>query len=147
MNSDRVSKGAAEMMLAGYNCAQAVLHANCERLKLDGDTALRLATGLGAGVAREGEVCGAVSGGVVALGLRYGRGCGGDKSRTEETYARTGEFLEAFKRRHGSVVCRELTGCDLRTAEGQKSFRERDVLHRVCVGCVETASELVDAAI
>ena len=147
MNTNRAALYASEKMLAGYNCAQAVLYANCERLGIDPNTALRLATGLGAGVAREGEICGAVTGGVIALGLRYGRGLDGDKSKTEETYAKTGEFLSAFKKRHGSVVCRELTQCDLRTAEGQRSFRENDLLHRVCLKCVETSSELVDAAI
>ncbi len=147
MNPHRIAENASKMMLAGYNCAQAVLYANCESLDFDKGTALRLATGLGAGVAREGEICGAVTGGVLALGLRHGRGLDEDRSRTEETYATTRGFLDAFKERHGSVVCRELTKCDLRTAEGQKFFKENDLLHRVCMRCVETASELANAAI
>ena len=47
-------------MLEGYNCAQAVLYAGCDRLPLEKDTALRLACGLGAGMGRKQEVCGAV---------------------------------------------------------------------------------------
>jgi C_GCAxxG_C_C family probable redox protein len=147
MNADNPSSETTDLLLSGYNCAQAVLHANCERLHFDHDMALKLATGLGAGVAREGEICGAVTGGVIALGIRFGRGINDDRARTEENYAKTREFLEAFKRRHGSVVCRELLQCDLRTDEGRRHFKENDLLHRTCVKCVETANELVDAAI
>ena len=147
MNTDNAALTASEKMLAGYNCAQAVLYANCGRLQFDESVALRLATGLGAGVAREGEICGAVTGGIIALSLKFGRGLDGDKSKTEETYAKAREFLDVFKKRHGSVICRELTKCDLRTVEGQMLFKEKDVLRQTCVRCVETASELVNAAI
>lgn len=67
---------AVQKLLAGYNCAQAVLYAFCEDLGFDRDAALRLACGFGAGMARKQEVCGAVSGGIITLGLRHGRGEG-----------------------------------------------------------------------
>lgn len=138
---------ATAKFLAGYNCAQAVLHANCDRLQLDPSLALRLATGFGAGIGREGEICGAVSGAILAISLRHGRGEGDDKARTEETYTRTRELVARFKERHGSVLCRELIHCDLRTADGQRYFKENDLLHKTCVGCVQTATELVGQAI
>jgi len=144
MNSSHVAEG---KFLAGYNCAQAVLFAHCDNLGIDKDLALRLACGLGAGVAREGEICGAVSGAIVAIGIKYGRGEGEDKAKAEETYARAAEFMAKFKERHGSVSCRELTGCDLRTAEGRRVFVENDLLHRTCARCVETADEFLLAEI
>ena len=116
-------------------------------MHFDKDLAIRLATGFGAGLAREGEVCGAVSGGILAISLRHGRGEMDDKSKTEETYAKTCEFVARFKERHGSVLGRELIHCDLRTTEGQDFFKENDLLHKTCVGCVETASELTDHAL
>src|SRR5690348_4462792 len=119
MNPSEISATATAKFLDGYNCAQAVLVANCDRLQLDKNLALRLATGLGAGMAREGEVCGAVTGGILALSLKYGRGEGDDRSKTDDTYARTQAFLAHFKARHASVICRELIHCDLRTPEGQ----------------------------
>ena len=101
-------------MLEGYNCAQAVLYAGCDRLPLEKDTALRLACGLGAGMGRKQEVCGAVSGGILALGLRHGRGEKEDRSRTETTYAKTRELMDRFAAKHGSCRCRDLLGdCDL----------------------------------
>jgi C_GCAxxG_C_C family probable redox protein len=147
MKTTQVSQNAAKMFLAGYNCAQAVLHANCDRLQLDHSLALRIATGFGAGLAREGEVCGAVSGGILAISLRYGRGETDDKSKTEETYAKTQEFIARFKERHGSVICRELIHCSLQTPEGQRCFKENNLLNEICVACVETASALADDAI
>lgn len=62
---------AMQKFLAGYNCAQSVLYAFAPDLGLDGETALKVATGLGAGMARRGEVCGAVTGGILVLGLKY----------------------------------------------------------------------------
>lgn len=130
---------ALEKFLAGYNCAQAVLYACGPELGLAGETALKVATGLGAGMARRGEVCGAVTGGILVLGLKYGRGGEQDRSATEQTYQKTLELMARFEKRHGSCLCRVLLGgCDLRTAAGQQFFRERDLLHQRCLGCVQS---------
>jgi C_GCAxxG_C_C family probable redox protein len=64
------SQKAVEKFLSGYNCAQSVLYSFCDDLRFDGDAALRLACGFGAGMGRKQEVCGAVSGGIIAIGLR-----------------------------------------------------------------------------
>jgi hypothetical protein len=58
--------------------------------------------------------------------------------------------LYAFEKRHGSSLCRVLLdGCDLRTAEGQQHFKEHDLLHKTCVGCVrsvvESLAQILDA--
>ena len=67
---------AVEKFLAGYNCAQAVLFSFCDDLVFDKNTALKLACGFGAGMGRRQEVCGAIIGGIIALGLKHGRGEG-----------------------------------------------------------------------
>jgi C_GCAxxG_C_C family probable redox protein len=130
---------AVERFLAGYNCAQSVLYAYGPGLGLDGDMALTVATGLGAGMGRRGEVCGALTGGILVLGLNYGRGGQQDRSATEQTYQKTLELMARFEQRHGSCFCRVLLdGCDLRTVEGQQYFKEHGLLHKTCVGCVQT---------
>ena len=141
---------AVEKFLAGYNCAQSVLYAYGPALGLDGETALKVATGLGAGMGRRGEVCGALSGGILVLGLKYGRGGRQDRSATEDTYQKTLGLMARFEKRHGSCLCRVLLdGCDLGTAEGQRFFKEHDLLHKTCVGCVQTVvealAEILDA--
>lgn len=111
---------------------------------MDGETALKVATGLGGGLGRRGEVCGAVTGGILALGLKYGRGGQQDRSVTEQAYQKTQELMAAFERVHGSCTCRTLLGgCDLQTPEGQRFFRENDLIHKTCAKCVQTVGEIV----
>ena len=61
---------AVEKFVSGYNCAQSILYAFGPDLGLEGETALKVATGLGGGLGVSGEVCGAVTGGILALGLK-----------------------------------------------------------------------------
>jgi len=134
-----------EKFLAGYNCAQAVLYAFCDDLRFDKETALRLACGFGAGMARQQEVCGAISGGILVIGLKHGRGEGQDRTPTEETYRRVRELMARFESRHGACLCRTLLkGCDLNTPEGQRFFKENDLLHRTCRACVQTVVETLE---
>jgi C_GCAxxG_C_C family probable redox protein len=78
------SEVAVAKFLAGYNCAQSVLYAYGPDLGLEAETALKVATGLGAGMGRRGEVCGALTGGILVLGLKYGRGGQQDRSAMED---------------------------------------------------------------
>lgn len=85
---------------------------------------------------RKQEVCGAVTGGILVLGLRHSRGEQQDRAATELTYAKTRQLIETFHQRHGNFVCRRLSNnCDLTTAEGQRTFKENDLLNRVCRPC------------
>ena len=136
---------AVEKFLAGYNCAQAVLYSFCDDLRFDQDVALRLACGFGAGMARKQEVCGAISGGILAIGLKHGRGEGQDRTPTEETYRIVRELMSRFESKHGSCICGALLkGCDLNTPDGRRYFKENDLLNKTCVGCVETVVETLD---
>ena len=87
---------ATTRFLSGYNCAQAVLCAFCAEASLSEDAALKIATGLGAGMGRKQEVCGAVTGGILVLGLRHGRDSMGDRSATELTYLKTRELMDRW---------------------------------------------------
>lgn len=124
---------ATARFLSGYNCAQAVLVAFREEAHLDEDLALKLATGLGAGMGRRQEVCGAVTGGILVLGLRHGRGRTDSRTATEQTYLETRELMDRFAAKHGSCLCRQLfLGCDLVTEEGQRRFKADDLINKVC---------------
>jgi len=137
---------ALEKFRAGYNCAQAVLFSFCDDLGLDKDMALRLACGFGAGMARKQEVCGAVTGGILAIGLKHGRGEGEDRAPTETTYGKVRTLMSRFESRHGTGICRALLKeCDLNTPEGQRHFKENDLLNKTCTGCVRTVVETVEA--
>ena len=91
------------------------------------------------------EVCGAVSGGILVLGLRHGRGSQDDRSATDLTYRKTRELMDRFAGKHGTYICRQLlNGCDLMTDEGKQYFKENGFLSKVCVPCVQSVAEIIE---
>lgn len=135
---------AEEKFIGGYNCAQSVLFPFCEELGLDADTALKISCGFGGGMGRKGEVCGAVSGGVMVLGLKYGRGEKEERLQTDAAYAKIRELIDRFSAKHGSCICREmLNGCNLATPEGQTYYKENQCFNGICRPCVRDAAEIV----
>ena len=136
---------AVEKFLGGYNCAQAVLYSFSDKLGLDKNTALKLACGFGGGMAKKQGTCGAIAGGIIALGLKYGRGEGQDQTFTEETYRKVRELLWQFESKHGTSNCRTLLmGCDLSTPEGQRYFKEKDLRNKSCKGFVKTVGDTLE---
>jgi C_GCAxxG_C_C family probable redox protein len=136
---------ASEKFDAGYNCAQAVLFAFCGELGLDKDLALKVTTGLGGGMGHMQEVCGAVTGGILALGAKHGRADGAPRAATELTYAKTRELITRFKDLHGTCLCGELLpNCDLNTPAGQQKFKEQNLRNTVCMHCVRDAVRIVE---
>ena len=138
------AQSAVDKFVEGYNCAQSIMFAFCDECGLSQDAALKVSCGFGAGMGRKQEVCGAVAGGVMVLGLRHGRGTADGRSVTEALYPMTREFMDAFAVRNGSYLCRDLlSGCDLTSDEGQRQFRERGLLEKVCKPCVRSAAEIL----
>jgi C_GCAxxG_C_C family probable redox protein len=129
----------------GYNCAQSVFFSFCDDLKLERDKALKIACGFGAGMGRNEEVCGAVTGGIMVIGATYGRGENDDRKATEVTYAKTKELMYQFAKKHGTYICRNLlNGCELSTKEGQKYYLENDLKNKICRPCVQSVVELLE---
>ena len=106
------------------------------------ETALKLASPFGGGVARSGEICGAVSGALMALGLARGNDT---PEKKEETYHLAQEFLRRFEQKHQALRCRDLTGCELNTPEGHQKAVEKGVFRSLCPLLVSDAVEIVQA--
>lgn len=139
------SERAEAKFMEGYNCAQSVLFSFCDELGPEVDTALKLSCGLGAGMGRQGEVCGAVSGGIIVLGLKFGRGKNDKRTETDLTYSKVREFMSRFSDKHGSCLCRELlSGCDLATQDGQAYYKENECFNLICRPCVRDAAAMVE---
>lgn len=90
----------------GFNCAESVLMALGEELRLDRFQAQRLATGFGAGVARQGHICGCLSGATMAVGLAVSRVDGSDEASKELVYEIVGRIFAGFSKRLHVVECR-----------------------------------------
>jgi len=103
------SEQAKELFTNGANCAQSVLVAFCDRCGLAPDTAMKLASGFGAGLARQREVCGAVTGMTMVADLILGPE-GSDKAAKDAHYALIRELCDEFRAETGSIICRELLG-------------------------------------
>jgi C_GCAxxG_C_C family probable redox protein len=127
-----------------FSCSQSVLAAFADPAVLPRGTALRMASGFGGGLARTGEICGAVTGAIMVLGLRH---CGvpdDDPPAKLQAYAPVQEFLARFRARHGAILCRELLGCDLGTPEGLQRARDEGLVRSRCPAFVRTAAAILE---
>ena len=131
---------ATDRFAQGFNCAQAVLSAFAAQAGISEEAALRLASPFGGGIARQGQVCGALTGALMALGLQRGNAT---LQGREETTRISQEFVQAFRERNGAILCRDLLGHDLSTPEGLQAAREQNVFTRVCPALVKSAAEIL----
>ena len=127
----------------GFNCSQAILSAFAASFGLDEQTALKIAAGFGGGMGRMAECCGAVTGALMVLGLKYG-GTSPDREAKEAAYARVREFAHRFKAHHGSLVCRDLLGCDISTVEGREIAGQKSLFTTICPTLVRYAAEILE---
>ena len=93
---------------------------------------------------RMGETCGAVTGALMVIGLKYGKTKAGDEGARDKTYELVGEFVARFKDHHGSIACRELLGCDLSNPEGLKTAKEKGLFDNLCPQFVQDATEILE---
>ncbi len=138
------SQRASAVFKKGFNCAQAVFSTVAPDFALDAETAARVASAFGGGMARTGGACGAVTGGLMAIGLACGSGRPEEKEAKEKAYELAREFIERFKARHKSIVCSELLDCDMGTAEGRERAKELGLFDSVCPKLVEDSVEILE---
>jgi len=112
-----------------------------QHLGIESEIIPRIATAFGAGIGGGGVICGAVIGSVMAIGLKHGRE--EPSQPRDKPYALAREFCQRFEEETGSLSCRELTGIDLSTPEGQKAFYSSDIPIRVCLPAIGAAFRLV----
>ena len=121
-----------------YNCCESVILTLAEYLGVESDLIPKIATGIGAGFSLNGFTCGSISGAAIAIGLKHGRES--SEENPQATWSRVDRFIEAFKDRWGAVACRELTGLDMKTAEGMKEYL-RSVHDYTCTERIKFAIE------
>ena len=130
---------AVQLFEDGYVCSQAVLAVFCEEFGLSREQAFKISISFGGGM-RKGEVCGACTGAIMALGLKYGD----NKSKSDEMCVK---FLDGFEKENGSYICRDLLGCDIRTEEGIKYAIDYNLFNEICPKMVESAARITQELI
>jgi C_GCAxxG_C_C family probable redox protein len=128
----------------GYNCSQAVLSSFSEELGLDKETALKIACGLGAGIGRTNNICGAVSGAILVISLKYGKVHQDDNPAREKTYTLIQKFIRQFTEMNGSVMCTELLGYNLNNPDELKQANGERIFLTRCSEMVRNATDILE---
>jgi C_GCAxxG_C_C family probable redox protein len=138
-----MSEEAKEYFTTGYNCAQAVLRSVLEKKKLYFEQAPIVAAGFGGGISRRGEMCGALTGAVMAIGILTSENEKDISRHKALTYEKVAEFIKKFNEIHETPICNELVGFDIRDPEARKKGNEEGVFRELCPKFVETAAKIV----
>ncbi len=134
---------AKQLFANGSNCAQSILYTFGREFFRDDVSAIRLASAFGGGIASRGEMCGAVSGSLMVIGLHLGYSPSGDPLKKTYFQQISGEFLQAFEHRFGSLQCRKLLKHDLSTTEGRNNANRSGAFQSVCPVLIEGAALLL----
>ncbi len=146
MNNSKIDEALA-CFEGGCNCCQAILSIYGPDFGLSRDLALHQGTGFGGGIARHGDLCGAVNGAIMVMGLKYGMQNESDDSARERTYEFVSKFIKEFRKRHDSIQCRDLLGCDIGRSEGMATAKEKGLFKTLCPEYVRGAAEILEALI
>jgi len=128
----------------GFLCAPAVLSTYSEQLGLEKTLAVKIACGFGGGIGRTGRTCGAVTGAVMAIGLKHGQVNLADEESRLRTYMLVKEFIDKFTTLHGSIECKDLIGYDLSNSGELRSARESGVFQNKCPGFVYDSARILE---
>ncbi|MFW9906310.1 MAG: C-GCAxxG-C-C family protein [Candidatus Thorarchaeota archaeon] len=130
----------------GVNCSQAIILVYGQDLGVDRDTCLNIASVFGGGINRTGNVCGAVTGALMAIGLKYHK-VGTNKFfmgiEIPKSHEIGQEFTKKFEKRNGTIICREIIGLDSFTDENIEQAFKTDAFKK-CMKCVQDAAEILE---
>lgn len=134
---------AESRFLKSMNCSQAVLEVYSQELGMPVPLAKPVATGFAGGMGM-GSECGALTGAIMVIGLKYGKTTDTDAVADRETFKRIAKLVEQFRARHGDLACSKLLGTDMSTPEGVKAAEEAGLFTSLCPQFVRSACEILD---
>jgi C_GCAxxG_C_C family probable redox protein len=137
------SEEAVSIFNHNYNCCQAVIAVFAKELGISREVSLKLGSPFGGGACK-GELCGAVSGGLMALGLKYGHYIEGDLETKQQMTILAKKFMERFEDKQDSIVCKHILGYDLTKEDERKIILEKGLFDTVCPRAVETAVLIIE---
>jgi C_GCAxxG_C_C family probable redox protein len=129
----------------GYNCCQSTVLAFAEDIGLPDETALRLASAFGGGMGKLREVCGALTGAFMVIGMKKGYINPDADDQKAEEYALVQEIAESFKQKNGSILCRDLIGEDYKPGDATPGKRTQSYYEsRPCAALIEDAVRILE---
>ncbi|MBQ9942755.1 MAG: C_GCAxxG_C_C family protein [Clostridia bacterium] len=136
---------AESLFRAGYNCGQALVGAFAEEMKMPLETAMRISAGLGGGLCRMREACGAVSGAIVVLGYVLGNDDPEDYGNKSLVYALGQQMCFRFQDRFGTLNCGKLLGLPEGSVGSMPTPRTPDFYEkRPCLKYIRAMAEILE---
>ena len=137
------TEDAEKYFAQGYACSQAVLAAFSPEFDLPQETALRLADGFGGGIGHNGLTCGAVSGAIMVLSLKYGRTKPQNQPAKEKLNDKIQQFIQKFQAHHQTINCKDLLGVDISTKQGLNTANQQNLFKNQCPKYVNSAAHIL----
>lgn len=144
---DKIEKSAHDYEMEYHGCSRCALRPIQEHLKLGDGWALKAATPLAAGIAMRGETCGALLGGMMAIGMATASEDFADQAKFMEAMAAAYRYWRRFVKEFGSSRCRDIQLArvgryyDLSDIRQYEEAREKG-LYRVASEIVGKASRM-----
>ena len=136
---------ALECFKDNYNCSQSIFSTFAPRFGVNREHSLKIASAFGGGIVRMGNVCGAVTGAFMAIGLKYGKIVDGEEgSPNDKSYEVAQEFIDKFTSINGAIICKDMLGCDIGTLEGKQYAEDNNLIETVCMKAVQTSAEILE---
>ncbi|MFW9773589.1 MAG: C-GCAxxG-C-C family protein [Promethearchaeota archaeon] len=129
----------------GHNCSQTILKAYGPKYGINENLAYKVASAFGGGIARTGNTCGAVTGALMVIGLKYRNLDIEDQENKDFTYEVGKTFIDQFKSINGTIICRELLGCDISTLEGRDKAEKNNLFDELCPKFIKSSAEILES--
>lgn len=128
----------------GMNCAQAVISVYAEELGLNLSTALQLTSSLGGGIARKQEMCGALNGAALVIGLMYGNKTVDDQESKDRAGEITRQFLDKIEPVYGGLTCKHILKASLQTQEDRDNVKSNNLTKLRCNPCISSTIAMLE---
>ena len=134
---------ARNRFLKSMNCSQAVFETYAPSLGMTINQARRVAAAFAGGMGM-GSECGAVTGALMVIGLKYGKTSDRDSQANIETFKRVAVFINEFRACHKQISCSGLLECDMGTPEGINDVAKKGYFTSRCPEYVNSAAAILD---
>ncbi len=142
LSKEETMKNAKAFAAEGFLCSEAVLLALSKTIGVENNIIPRIATGFGGGIGRHGEICGALSGAIMGLGLHFGRDHPSETAEDQSPYDYSHVIVNHFITRFGYIRCKDILGLDISCEEGVNQYRQDKLWETKCRDIIKIAAGL-----
>ncbi len=136
------AKYAVDLLMEGYMCSESIVMAFANEFGLEPEMAARISSGFAGGMA-QGKTCGAVTGAIMVIGLKYGARYIGDQYSKDMCFQITQEFSHRFIDRRKSLECGEIllmNNINPKNPAEMKNLRDK----KLCDAIVKDSAEILE---